>query len=451
MLNITDYTNLLTEFVALKSISTDSAFRNDCHSCANWLLNLFSKNGFETKLIESDKTNPVVYASYVADVNAKTILIYGHYDVQPAGVHDGWSTDDPFKLEEKTFADNSLRLVARGSIDNKGQVLVHVFSVIELIKQKKLKYNVKFLIEGNEETGNVEIFKQVKESADLLKCDLVIVSDGERPAVSNDLPVLEVSLRGGANSTLKLKTSRTNLHSGIYGKAVPTAIEEMYLLLSKLYKDDQTINIEGYYNELPVPTEAQLQNNKLLEEGKQKEILDAAGVKSFKKESAYDFYTQTGLRPSIIVTGIKGGYIGEGYANIVPCECEARINFRVVAPQNPKKCLELFEKFIKENLPNYVDFEFRPNDPYRGYFSDPESEDFKTVEQTLKEIFNSNKVVHRFVGGGIPIVTCFKEILGKDTIMLPLASHDCNMHGVDENFDLELLKQALNFSEKFFG
>src|SRR3990167_5628918 len=144
MLNITDYTNLLTEFVALKSISTDSAFRNDCHSCANWLLNLFSKNGFETKLIESDKTNPVVFASYVVDANAKTILIYGHYDVQPAGVHDGWSTDDPFKLEQKTFADNSLRLVARGSIDNKGQVLVHVFSVIELIKQKKLKYNVKF-------------------------------------------------------------------------------------------------------------------------------------------------------------------------------------------------------------------------------------------------------------------------------------------------------------------
>jgi len=440
------YLDLLTKFLSFKSISTDPKYKDECVACANWLKEMFEQNGFKSKLITGTLTNPVVFAEYVRDASAKTILIYGHYDVQPATKADGWSTDDPF-----TLAKTDTKLIARGVIDNKGQVLVHIASIFDLIKQNKLKYNIKFLIEGNEETGNTEIFNQVKQNINDLACDLLMISDGERPAITNELPVLEVSLRGGGNATLKLRTSHTNLHSGLYGKAIPTALEEMYLLLAKLYKDDQTINIEGYYDELPAPTEAQLRNNEVLVAGKDEEILSAAGVSEYKKESGVDFYTQTGLRPSIIVTGIKGGYINDGYANIVPCECEAKINFRTVEPMDPVRCMNLFKDFVGKNLPKYVKWEILPNKPYRGYFADTNAPDFKEAEEVLKKIFKADRVVHRFVGGGIPIVTCFKEVLGKDTILLPLVNHDCNMHGIDENFDIELLKQSLDFSREYFG
>lgn len=438
------YLDLLKQFVAFKSISTDGSYQIDCISCANWLNDLFEQNGFNTRLIEGEKTNPVVFAEYEVDPKAKTILIYGHYDVQPAQKIDGWTTENPFEVEVKND-----RIIARGAIDNKGQVLVHIYTAIELIKKGKLKYNLKFLVEGNEETGNTEIFKQVKDNKKDLECDLIIISDGERPAVDDNLPVLEVSLRGGGNATLRLRTSHTNLHSGLYGKAVPTAIEEMYVLLSKLYNEDQTINIEGYYDEANKPSESELSNNALLAEGKDEEILSAAGVMEYKKEADYDFYTQTGLRPSIIVTGIKGGYTGDGYANIVPAECEARINFRTVEPMDPVRCMKLFEKFVELNAPEYVEWEFLPNDPYRGYFADTNGADFKEAEVILKRIFKSDVVVHRYVGGGIPIVTCFKEVLGKDTLLLPLANHDCNMHGIDENFSINLLKQSLEFSQTY--
>ena len=224
-MNLDTYKKLLTEFVSFKSISTDPEFKPEIEKTVEWLRNLFTENGFTVKVLHGKKTNPVVYSHYQTDDNAETVLIYGHHDVQPASIEEGWE-QDPFTVLEKKD-----KWIARGVVDNKGQILIHIATVLDLIKANKLKYNVKFLIEGNEETSNDELSEIMRTEKELIKTDHVLISDGE---IVDGKPAIEASLRGGFNLTLALKTADNNLHSGIYGGAVPNAAFELSKLLSKL-------------------------------------------------------------------------------------------------------------------------------------------------------------------------------------------------------------------------
>ncbi|MFI5241333.1 MAG: M20/M25/M40 family metallo-hydrolase, partial [Microgenomates group bacterium] len=432
------YKQLLNEAVRFKSVSTDPKYLGEIEKMVSWLKNTFEDNSFKVKILKSKEANPVVFAEYKVSSDLETILIYGHYDVQPAEKSDGWM-GEPFKLFEK-----GKKIYARGILDNKGQVLIHIATAICLAKENKLKYNIKFLIEGNEETGNASLSSIMRKHKKELACDVVLISDGE---MANNGPTVEISLRGGFNSTLIYKTAKNNVHSGIFGGAIPNAAQELTKFLSKLYDKNNSVGFKEFYSDVDKVNKDQLNNNKSLLKGSE-DLAKLAGVQTLLTETGYDFFTQTGLRPTIQVTGIKSGYIDSGYANIVPATAEARINFRIVSSQDAKKVAETFKSFVKKNTPNYVEYTLSFGGLHNPIKIDTNNKYVKEIEKVLENVYGQ-KVARKNVGGAIPFVADVKGILGADAVLIPLGNEDCNMHGANENFDLELIQKGLQFSSEF--
>ncbi len=433
------YLALLKDFISFKSISTDSAFLPEIKKTADWLKNLFLTYGFSVELWEGKQANPVVFANFIKDPILQTILVYGHYDVQPAEKSDGWD-NDPFEVTEKND-----RLYARGVVDNKGQVLVHIATVLDLIKSSKLKYNVKFLIEGNEETSNPELGGFIAQNKEKLKSDYILISDGE---ILGNSPVVEFSLRGGFNCKLSYKTAANNLHSGMFGGIVPNAAQELAYFLTKVLADNNKVKIKDFYDDVDeIPKEIAENNKKLTTD---KEFMKSAGVRKLFKQKGYDIYSQVGLLPTVTPTGFKSGYIGEGYSNIVPNTAEVRLNFRTVASQQHSKLIEQFKKFVQKNTYDFIEYELEFSDPYDPVKIDITSPKVEQVKRMLTASFGKETLT-KPVGGGIPVVSDFKEHLGVDSLLISLGNEDCNMHGVNENFSIDILNKGLKFSEMFFS
>ncbi len=429
------YLKLVSDFIRFKSISTDNTFATEIQKCALWLKNTFLENGFQVNVV-NNYGNPIIIAHYQnPDPQVKTCLIYGHYDVQPAQSGDGWDSN-PFEL-----TNNGKRLYARGAIDNKGQVSIHIATIFDLIKENKLKYNITFMIEGNEETGSPLLGKFIKENKDLLKSDFVMISDGE---ITGNNPVLELGFRGGFNTTITLKTATNDLHSGIYGGIAPSAAHEAAKLIASLYDQNNHITIPGFYDDV-----APVQNSEIIPFD-QKEYERITGCKAVLNEPGFDPYTQVGLRPSIQVTGIYSGYIAQGYKNGIHAKALIKINFRLVRDQDSQKIADLFQDYLHNTLPPYVSFDMEVNDIHQGVKLDLDNEYVRKAQEILQKAY-STKPLLKYSGGGLPIVTYFQEALGVPQVLVPLANEDCNMHGANENFNLEDVKKSLNFSKDFFG
>lgn len=434
------FVKLLQEFIELKSISTNSKYIDEINKTADWLKNQFENNKFIVQMINMKHTNPVVYAEHIISPDLETILIYGHYDVQPAEEKDGWH-QDPFKLTEKNG-----RLIARGVVDNKGQTFIHIFTIFALIKEGKLKYNIKFLIEGNEETGNPDMEQLVKENIELLQSDYLIISDGE---MIGDNPTISAGLRGGANLKITYKTANTNVHSGIFGSAIPSAALELIKLIDGMFDDAHMFKPEWFYNDVDEISQEQLANHKKIAHLADQTVANI-GVKKILTEDGLDFFSQTGLRPAVTVTGFKTGYIDEGFSNIIPAYAEAKLNFRFVTKQDPRELLDKFVEYVKENTPDYVDVEVNLAEMSDAVKVNVDSDMFKKVKSLITQAYNAEPIL-RYVGGSIPFVSYAKTYLGKDAILIDLANEDCNMHGVDENFKIDLVEKGLLLSNKLFS
>lgn len=438
------YRQLLDEFLQFKSISTDPKNSKTMMATADWLKKVFVSNGFNAELWKSESTNPIVFAEFSPVLTTHvsqpgTVLIYGHYDVQPASA-EGWK-GNPFSLTE-----DEERLYGRGVIDNKGQVLVHIAAVLNLIRQNKLNSNVKFMIEGNEETGNEDLANIMEKFRHKLKCDYVLVSDGE---LTNNKPTIEISLRGGFNCTLVYKSGANDLHSGMWGGAVPNAAHELSYFLSNLFDKMGSVNFKEFYQDLDALEKSQLENNRRLSK-QAGNLKNLAGVKQMLFDKSFDFYTTTGLRPTIQVTGIKTGYIDSGYANIVPAKAEAKLNFRLAPSQQTKTIIKSFIDYVKSNTPKYIDYKLDFDHPHEPVKISTKNNAVVKITTLLEKVYKE-KVNRRNVGGAIPFVADVKNILGVDAVLVPLVNEDCNMHGVNENFDKKYLLKALVFSDKLFS
>jgi acetylornithine deacetylase/succinyl-diaminopimelate desuccinylase-like protein len=432
------YLNLLKQFIAFKSISTDPNFSNDCQKTALWLEQLFKNSKFETRIDKGKNTNPLVMARYKHDIHAETILVYGHYDVQPAEQTDGWD-HDPFTLTER---DN--RLSARGAIDNKGQVLVHIYSILELIKSNQLKNNIVFMIEGNEESGNLDISTQLLKHKDFLAADYVLISDGE---IVKNRPTIENSFRGGSNITVNIITAPNNFHSGIFGGGVPSASLVLSQILASLKDDKNNILVPGFYDGIDSVTGDVIARNSSL--ATQDEILALSGVKEILTEYGLDFYTQTGLRPALEISGISSGYTGVGYLNIIPAEAEARINIRTAPGQSTRIVLDTLIKHLEKITPQYAEILITESEFSEPIILNINSEKSKSIQEILEHVY-AEPVAIKNVGGSIPIVSDFVNTMKMNVISVSLANEDCNMHGVHENFDISTLRKALEFSDQLF-
>jgi acetylornithine deacetylase/succinyl-diaminopimelate desuccinylase-like protein len=431
------------EYVSLKSISTDPAFKGEIEKTYKWVQKYIEDAGGKTKIFQKGRANPVVYGHFLVDEKLPTVMVYGHYDVQPATKEDGWSTADPFTLEEKEMK-GVKRFVGRGVVDNKGQNLIHLFTVTKLFKEKNLKYNVKFMIEGGEECGSPDLDLILKDNLELFQADYVLVSDGE---VVKDFPVIDAQLRGVSNMKIELRTAHTNHHSGLFGGAIPSASAELVKILNSLKDKNNKVSIKDFYKNVPIPNKRVLANNKNL--GSKKDVLKMAGVKKLRTIKNYDFYTQVGCMPSLEITGMKSGYIGEGYANIVTSTAEARINIRTVPNQKTPEVVKLVVNHIKKLVPKYVEVKIEQEGHGNAILLDDQSEVAKAIKPILEKAYGK-KVVKKYVGGSIPILADFQKILKSKVISVSLGNDDCHMHGLDENFRVDLIEKGLKFADMFW-
>jgi acetylornithine deacetylase/succinyl-diaminopimelate desuccinylase-like protein len=432
------YISLLREFVSFKTVSTDPAFKKDIQNAVAWLSSLFKSKGFEVSLLKGKNTNPVICAKYTVDKKAKTVLVYGHYDVQPAHKSDGWKTD-PFSLVK-----NKDRYISRGVVDNKGQILAHMVGAFNALEQKTLAHNVVFLIEGNEESGNDDLLGLLKKHRKHLSPDFILISDGE---IVGQHPALDMSYRGGGNIKLTYKTSDNDRHSGLYGGVIPNAVFELATLVSKLKLNNGVNFADFYVGVSEASVEVQQQHKKL---SKIQNLQKLAGVKTLLTEKGISPHEQIGLKPTIEISGFSGGYTGGGFKNIVPGSAEVRINVRTVHPQNTDKIMSSIEKFISKNTPSYVDFEIEVENHGNPIYLDTNHEDLSDVKSLLADIYRK-EVLCRSVGASIPVVAELQEVFNVPIAMVSLCNDDCNMHGVNENFSEEHIVKALNFTNRYWN
>ncbi len=432
------YKDLLKEFISFKSVSTDSHFQPEISKLVSWLQNLFQTHGFNVEAVTGYE-NPIIVAHYEKDPKLDTCLIYGHYDVQPASIEEGWF-EDPFTLFEKDD-----RYYGRGVVDNKGQVLVHIYNILKLIEENNLGYNVKFVLEGNEETSSDKLPDFLKDNKELLKADFSLTSDGE---LTFGHPSIELGYRGIFNATITVKTSGKDLHSGLYGSTVPSATRELVELLAKLVDKDNLITIPGFYDAVkPMTAEEKIMTEKMIFD--LDEFKTITGVKTLKTEAGYNQYAQNVFRPSFEITGLSGGYVGEGYRNAIPGHATAKVSFRLTAAQDPEKCSKQFTEHLATLVPDYVELTVVAEHMNKGVLLDHRN---KYVEKAAKILEKSYKkeVLYKHCGAIVPVVVIIDELLNIPQAVVPLCNEDCNMHAANENLDISVLNMALEFSRDFF-
>lgn len=430
------YLSLLREYISIPSISTDPAYRESIIQCASWLHTLLSKHGFRSQII-TWYGNPVILAHYHVSDDAPTCLIYGHYDVQPADISE-WRDQDPFDLQ---ITDD--KLIARWAIDNKWQLMIHLATVIDLIKRWGLIYNITFLIEWDEETGWWDMAWLIRYYADDLRADLCLVSDGEM--IGRMQPVIETGFRWWANMTVQLRTATTDAHSGIYGWILPNAAHELSKLISKIHDSEGRSNVIG--QNVKVLDDSIISNNKSLPDV-DTEILASTGVKTLLKPVNLDSYTVTGNLATMQVTGIESGYMWVWYRNAVPSTASCKINCRFVDGQDPAEMMQMIQTRISEQIPDYVDHTVTWSDSRPATIINTDSPWITHTRSILEQVFDTS-VPYKYCGGSLPIVWLLQE-LWLTCVMIPLANQDCLMHGVGENFALETCRKWLEFSRRFF-
>jgi acetylornithine deacetylase/succinyl-diaminopimelate desuccinylase-like protein len=416
----------LKTFLRFPSISTQPDHAPDIMACAEWLSEKLTVSGLNVAVYPTPGS-PVVIASTQRDSAKRTVLIYGHYDVQPPDPLDGWTTP-PFepRIEEG-------RIYARGAADNKGQILAHILGVAETIRKNgSLPVNVIFLIEGEEEIGSPNLADFLREHREELACDLVAISD--TAMAPGNKPALTYALRGIAALELIVRGPSCDLHSGLFGGAVANPATAVARLLAALHDAEGRVLIPGFYDAVrplePWEREAAADLEKVT--GGENAIKKLAGVIELFGEKGFTTIERIGARPTAEVNGIGGGYQGTGTKTVLPKEAFAKVTFRLVADQDPNVILAAAEEYLRAQTPPGVLLEVMAGHSGAAYQSDPNSRDGLAARKALAEAFGNEPLLLRD-GGSIPILATLKEILGVDSYLLGLANPDSRIHSPDEN------------------
>lgn len=438
MINNPEYLELVSKFISFKSVSTDKEYLPQIIEAAEWLKEVFIKNKFDVEIVK-DFGNPLVIASYIVDPSYETCLVYGHYDVQPAKQEDGWDSD-PYTLVE-----NENSLTARGVADNKGQIAIHMDTVFQLIKEGKLKYNIKFLIEGEEESGSAGVIRFIKELGEKLAADFLLISDG---SFGDGMPEIEKSVRGALNLEIKMRTANTDAHSGTLGGVLPNAGLEMSRLTQKMVDNDNLVQIPGFYDGVtPIDPEIISANSNIhFSEERIKEII---GCKKIFLQPNVDYYTQLGLYPSLEITGISSGYTDKGFRNGVPSTSICKINIRTAPNQDPKKLFIEIKNWIVSQVPDYVEVEVEKIVAVNGVMLDTSNQYAVQAKETIEDVYGT-PAIEVYKGFTLPLMAALVE-LGIPQVIVPLANDDDNVHAVNENFKKENIEKGMEFSRKFFS
>jgi len=425
-------------FLRFPSISTDDQYKKKLEECADWLGKKLTGIGLETQLVPT-KGHPIVWARNKHQPGRRTVLIYGHYDVQPPDPLELWDSP-PF---EPVLKDGYV--FARGATDNKGQILAHILGIQETIEHDhELPVNVHLVVEGEEEIGSGSLGPFLKENRAALKSDVAVVSD--TGMISRGVPTLSYGLRGVTALEIKLTGPKMDLHSGVFGGVVANPITALAQLLATLHDREGRVAIAGFYDRVkPLEDWERKAWRKLPVDG-DKLLLKETGVPELFGEVGYNSMERIWARPTAEINGIGGGYQGKGTKTVLASHAIAKLTFRLVPEQEGDEILELAKTHLRKNLPSGVTMEITDGHSGPWYLTDPHSAIGEAAQRALRKAFNHDVALIR-EGGSIPIVAQFRSILGIETLLMGLALVDCRAHSPNENFPLENFEGGIRLNK----
>lgn len=419
------------------SVSTDSKHNDDTRACAQWLVAKLQGMGLTTQLHETPG-HPVIVAKNKHLAGRRTVLLYGHYDVQPVEPLSEWLSP-PF---EPTIRDG--RIYCRGATDNKGQLIAHVSGLAETLAQHNdLPVNLTILFEGEEEIGSPNLKPFLEAHRQELACDVVAISD--TGMVAEGVGTFTYGLRGISCMEVKVHGPSIDLHSGIFGGAVANPATMAARLVSTLHDAEGRVQIDGFYDGVQPLQEWERKSWADLGDGAA-ETLALTGVPALFGESGYTERECRWARPTAEVNGIGGGYQGEGSKTVIPREAFFKLSFRLVPDQNAERILDLAEAHLRAHAPRTVRLEIKRGHTGSAYLMNPNSALGQAAQRALKTTFGGKVALIR-EGGSIPIVQAFKDVLSADTLLLGLALPDCQAHAPNENFPIANLEAGIRLNQ----
>jgi acetylornithine deacetylase/succinyl-diaminopimelate desuccinylase-like protein len=416
----------LFELLRIPSVSADPTYKNDVINTADAVASSLKKAGADKVEICATEGYPIVYAEKMIDASKPTILVYGHYDVQPADPIDLWHSKpfDPVVKNDKIYA--------RGACDDKGQMFMHVKAFEAMIQTNTLPCNVKFMIEGEEEVGSTNLGIFVNKNIEKLKADIILISD--TGIIANDIPSITVGLRGLSYVEVEVTGPNRDLHSGLYGGAVANPINILCQMIAQLKNDKNYITIPGFYDDVEI-----LSGEERAEMAKAPFNLDAykkaLDLSDIHGEEGYSTNERTSIRPTLDVNGIWGGYTGEGAKTVIASKAYAKISMRLVPHQNSDKITALFADYFSKIAPPSVKVKVTPHHGGEPVVTPSNSIAYKAASMAMEATFGKKPVPVRS-GGSIPIVAMFKSVLGLDSVLLGFGLDSDAIHSPNESYGL---------------
>jgi len=437
-----DFEELLKALIRIPSVSAQPDHDADTRKAAEFVRDDLIKMGVKAELVEFAKGHPIVYGERLDAPGKPTLLIYGHYDVQPPEPMEPWLSP-PF---EPTIRNGNL--YARGATDDKGQMYTHLKAAEAWLKTEgKLPVNVKFLIEGEEEVGGANLEEYVERQKKWLACDYAVISDTSQFAPG--IPAITYGLKGLAYYEILVQGAKQDLHSGTFGGAVANPLNALATIIASLKDADGRIQVEGFYDAVR-PLEQWERDAFAKLPFSDEEFRESLGVKSLEGETGFTTLERKWARPTCDVNGMWGGYAGPGPKTVLPCKAGAKFSFRLVPDQDAKTITDLLKAHLAKHCPPGVTYELIVHSGGNPCLVETNSPGVKAAEKAIEAGFGTKPVFMR-EGGSIPVVTLLKKQLGVDTLLLGWGQNDDNLHGPNEKFSLADFHKGIKASAHLFA
>ncbi|MBP0613794.1 dipeptidase [Chryseobacterium sp. cx-311] len=440
------YLDELFELLKIASISADPAYKDEVLKCAEVCADHLRNAGADEVEVCKTKGYPVVYGEKMVGKDLPTVLVYGHYDVQPPDPLELW-TKPPFEpYVEKTDLHPDGAIFARGAADDKGQFFMHIKAFEAMMKTNTLPCNVKFIIEGEEEVGSKSLSDFVNEYKEKLSCDCILISDTS--LYSTEQPTVTTGLRGLSYVEVEVEGPNRDLHSGLYGGAVPNPIHVLSRMIAGLIDENGHITIDGFYDNVEeVSAEERALMNKLKDD--QEAFKSSIGLSGVEGEKGFTTLERTSIRPTLDCNGIWGGYTGEGAKTVIPSKAFAKISMRLVPYQTPEEITEKFTKYFEKIAPANVKVKVNPHHGGMPYVLPSDTKEFNAAKKAMETAFGTEVLPFRS-GGSIPITAMFEEVLGAKSVLMGFGLASDAIHSPNEHYGLYNFYKGIESIPLFF-
>ncbi|MBQ9529985.1 MAG: dipeptidase [Bacteroidales bacterium] len=430
----------LFSLLRIPSVSSEPEHADDMSRCAFRLTELLMEAGADSANVYPTAGHPVVFAQKIIDPSRPTVLVYGHYDVQPVDPIGEWKSD-PFEPEIRNGA-----IYARGANDDKGQIFMHLKAFEYLVKTGQLNHNIKFIFEGEEEISSPSLPAWIRDNKEMLSCDVILVSD--TTMISAKVPSINCGMRGLAYMEIVVKGPSTDLHSGHYGGAVANPANVLCDIISQLIDKDGRVTIKGFYDDV---VELSAEEREMLSRAPfdEEEFAHEIGVRGVRGEKGYTSQERRSIRPCLDVNGIVGGFTAEGSKTIIPKEARAKVSMRLVPNQRCGKIAELFRRYIKAIAPSDVTVEVYENHGCDGFLIPVSSPAYKAASRAMGEVYGIEPVPARG-GGSIGILAEMQQLLGADPLLMGFGLERDFIHSPNESYLLDQLFKGMESIALFY-